>query len=468
MAASGLPSTSADILKKCPRFRILLVGKTQQKSGTGKSSLINYTFNVNLATISHDLHGVCDINTPIISPDNPRFVLHDSQGFEPGETGNLNTVKDFILSRGDGVDLKDRVHAVWLCAEVPFAGGRVFEIVPIVVVFTKFDYLVTQKMQEMMENEDEMEMFAELEDEEMEAFACARAEKSFETLCVSPLQRLGQNLSYGKVSVQPKYQHTLKDLIDVTQTLLIDQDEGDLWIVSAIAQRASAQAKIDSSIKVGMKRYWQGLASSAHFAGYTLETCINAIHSEIVSGWNFHDPDNVNLAINNLLDDKDDPKFRTRIMAFAQYVTPEVSDAPSWFAQSIDGLNSMIGITTALATAVAPVTAALGLSAVFIRWIAEIYGKTPAVLRCLMGHIVDLTLVMDSLFLNTLPMEPPRRLTWELLDDTLEGYRITRVQDVHRQIREYATSSSFTKILAADNAHEKIITLIDQHRSKDS
>lgn len=93
---------------------------------------------------------------------------------------------------------------------------------------------------------------------------------------------------------------------------------------------------------------------------------------------------------------------------------------------------------------------------------------SPAVLRCLMGHIVDLTLVMDSLFLNTLPMEPPRRLTWELLDDTLEGYRITRVQDVHRQIREYATNSSFTKILAADNAHEKIITLIDQHRSKDS
>ncbi|KZP26940.1 hypothetical protein FIBSPDRAFT_854283 [Athelia psychrophila] len=448
MTPSKLPSVSADILKKCPRFRILLVGK----SGTGKSSLINYTFNVDVAAVSHGLHGVCDINTPIISAENSRFVLHDSQGFEPGETGNLNTVKDFILSRGDTVDLKDQVHAVWLCAEIPFAGGRVFEIgdeeflklglkVPIVVVFTKFDNLVAHEMLEMMDELTDEQL--EMEDEEME------------TLCVSTLHRLGHDIAYTKVSVNAKYRQTLANLIDITQNLVSSQDEGDIWIVSAMAQRASAQAKINSSIKVG---YWQGLASSAHFAGYTLEICLNTIHSEIVSGWNFCDPD-------NLLDNPSDPKFRKQIMAFAQEVTPEVSEASSRF--SLGGINSAIGVTTAIAGAVAPVTAVAGLSAIFIRWITEIYKQTPDVLRCLMGHIVDLTLVMDSLFLNILPLKPPRRLTWETVDDTLEEYKITRMPEVHRQIREYVNASSFAQTLAADNADKKIVALIQQYRSKD-
>ncbi|KZP15282.1 hypothetical protein FIBSPDRAFT_85236 [Athelia psychrophila] len=152
-------------------------------------------------------------------------------------------------------------------------------------------------------------------------------------------------------------------------------------------------------------------------------------------------------------------------MAFAQDVTPEVSEASSRFC--LDDINSVIGVTTAIAGTVAPVAAIAGLSAMFIRWIAEIYKQTPDVLRCLMGHIVDLTLVMDSLFLNILPMQPPRRLTWETVHDTLEEYKTTRMPDVHRQIREYASASSFAQTLAADNADKKIVALIEQYRSKD-
>jgi len=64
-------------------------------------------------TVSHKEHGVCDIKQEIISPQNPRFVLHDSQGFEPSEIANLDKVKNFIQSRGAGVDLKDQIHAIW-------------------------------------------------------------------------------------------------------------------------------------------------------------------------------------------------------------------------------------------------------------------------------------------------------------------------------------------------------------------
>ena len=82
-----------------------------------------------------------------------------------------------------------------------------------------------------------------------------------------------------------------------------------------------------------------------------------------------------------------------------------------------------------------------------------------------MGHIIDLTLVMDLLFLQILPDKPPRRLTQQRIDDALEAYKATHAQEVHRQIREYADTSSFAKVLAANNAQDKIVSLIQQYRS---
>ncbi|KAF8221392.1 hypothetical protein L208DRAFT_693712 [Tricholoma matsutake] len=104
------------------RFRILLIGK----SGVGKSSLINHIFSVEYDTVSHREHGICDISKEIMSPQNPCFVVHDSQGFEPGVVDNLNLVKTFPQQRDNG-ELNDQVHAIWLCIQVPFAGGRVLE-----------------------------------------------------------------------------------------------------------------------------------------------------------------------------------------------------------------------------------------------------------------------------------------------------------------------------------------------------
>lgn len=89
---------------------------------------------------------------------------------------------------------------------------------------------------------------------------------------------------------------------------------------------------------------------------------------------------------------------------------------------------------------------------------------SPEVLRCLMGYIIDLTLVMDQLFLNTLPIKPPRLLDLEQVDLALEDYKNTTARQVHYQIREYAKKSTFTQILVSNNAQQKVIELIQQHR----
>ena len=62
---------------------------------------------------SHNQRGICDIETELFSPQNERFVLHDSEGFEPGEVEKYATVKKFVQHRREQRDLKDQLHAVW-------------------------------------------------------------------------------------------------------------------------------------------------------------------------------------------------------------------------------------------------------------------------------------------------------------------------------------------------------------------
>jgi hypothetical protein len=58
--------------------------------------------------------GEADIERELTSAENQFFVLHDSKGFEPGNTKTFDIVRDFIVKRRDkDLPLKDRLHAVW-------------------------------------------------------------------------------------------------------------------------------------------------------------------------------------------------------------------------------------------------------------------------------------------------------------------------------------------------------------------
>jgi len=82
-----------------------------------------------------------------------------------------------------------------------------------------------------------------------------------------------------------------------------------------------------------------------------------------------------------------------------------------------------------------------------------------------MGYIVDLTLVMDQLFLDTLPVKPPRYLNMEQVDMALENYKNTEAAKVHRDIRGYVDQATWGNILQSNKAQEKVIELIRQHRA---
>jgi len=244
----------------------------------------------------------------------------------------------------------------------------------------------------------------------------------------------------------------LRNLIDITQELVSHDVQSLVWIVSAMAQRASARAKLDASIEVGMKRYWQSLASSASFSNLPLEKCITTIHLEITSSWNFNDPQ-------DLLNGQ---YFQEKLKTLVQLVVPEASNVDSWKFTNLDQTQTLIGIGTAITAAAAPAFAAMGLSAIFINWITSVYQRTPEVLRLLMGYIIDLTLVMDQLFI-IVPVRPPRLVTREHIDMALENYKNSDAAIVHREIRKYATKTTFAQICRSNNAQGKVIELIKQY-----
>ena len=58
--------------------------------------------------------GGADIEQEHTSAENQFFVLHDSKGFESGDTETFDSMRRFIEQRRDEkLPLKDRLHAVW-------------------------------------------------------------------------------------------------------------------------------------------------------------------------------------------------------------------------------------------------------------------------------------------------------------------------------------------------------------------
>ncbi|KAJ7714611.1 hypothetical protein B0H16DRAFT_1618166 [Mycena metata] len=453
---SPLPLSTDKVLAECPRLRVLVVGK----SGAGKSSLISRVFGVKLASVSHQKPGQCDIEEEIISLQNSCLVLHDSMGFEHGNTDTFNDVKNFIVDRSnENRPMKERLHVVWLCIKIPIAGDRVFETgdeklielafdtgVPVIVVFTQYDVLVLSVFRRLPPSEDR------------ERLSRDQATQKFKDSCLKLLDPFFEKytqLLYVRTSglsgaPPSKLDPTaLDDLVRETRRLVEETFRGDAWIVSAMAQRASAQVKIEGAIAIGMKKYWHGIASGAQLSG-TLEGCLTAVHNDMTASWNFYDPE-------DLLRNQD---FTDKIKKLAQFVTPSTSDAKSWFSN--DTLQPLLGVASGLGPAsvvAVPAVAGIVLSFAFVSFITKALRQTPETLRCFMGYIIDLTLVLEQLFHVTLS-KAPSSLTNKDIDMAFENYKNSGLGMVHRRIREFVEAESFTKIVKGKEAQEKVKELI--------
>ncbi|KAI9439397.1 hypothetical protein BJY52DRAFT_532800 [Lactarius psammicola] len=152
-ARRTLISTVRQVLPEHFKFRILVIGK----SGSGKSSLIKAVFKVDVAAAPERALGKADINVEFRPEDNRYLIVHEWSSLDSRASNSqgLQTIRDFISHRTDASrSPSERLHAVWICVPASDAiagrlGDGVEEIlglrsVPVVVVFTKFDVVVSQ------------------------------------------------------------------------------------------------------------------------------------------------------------------------------------------------------------------------------------------------------------------------------------------------------------------------------------
>ncbi|KAG8868735.1 hypothetical protein FRB97_001954 [Tulasnella sp. 331] len=373
------------------------------------------------------ISGVSDINVEITSPKNDRLILHDSQGFEQGELANLHTVKDFIRRRNAMPALQDRIHAVWLCIQIPYAGGRLLETgdeeflkadfgLPVIVVFTKYDILRFKVNKEIKRTSE----FETWRDDEAAGHVEAAVYDAYERTCIEPLKRVISGRTIPAASVSVYDSKSLENLVKLTSEHAQERLGGGRDNIGfAKLNRKSARKRPDALYEDDFKK-------------------------------------EIRCIIFDLTDDS----------------TTEPNKALSYGAGAVSTVSGIVGgLSGPAAPIVIPIAAGVALG----YYLMTVYNRTPPVLRVLMGYIIDLTIILEGLF-NLLQSETPTkdgpkpsRLTQVMIKETIENYTAFRASEdgwkCHAEIRDFVgkTPNIFSPEYRT-NVSQELVRLMQAHR----
>ncbi|KAI6141976.1 hypothetical protein BKA82DRAFT_126024, partial [Pisolithus tinctorius] len=163
-------------IDRIDRFRVLVVGRANAGKTTILQRVCNTTdqpevFNgegqkVDPTVVQGSIkRGHHNIEDELVFRSNPRFVFHDSCGFEAGSEDQFDSMKRFVMDRARTPKLNKRIHAIWFCipstdvhrmvtaAETKFFDECDAGSVPVIVLLTKADTLELQAIEQLEDEE---------------------------------------------------------------------------------------------------------------------------------------------------------------------------------------------------------------------------------------------------------------------------------------------------------------------------
>ncbi|KAH8977561.1 hypothetical protein EDB86DRAFT_3002349 [Lactarius hatsudake] len=190
------------------------------------------------------------------------------------------------------------------------------------------------------------------------------------------------------------------------------------------ALRVNHDIIIQASIEVGRSRYWSELWFSRDFADQTLRNCVNVIHLDIVEIWNMNDK--------------------------RRYLSSDIFKAKmSHLVKDLAGsANTTSGSDPTRA------------GDDYADWVNGVYRGSQENVRCVVGYIVDLTVILDGIFrIAAGDMSPSHA------EQVFERHARSRHRDaIHQDIRSFITEALAIRSLAPqkDLTLERTIDLIKQ------
>ncbi|KIK12360.1 hypothetical protein PISMIDRAFT_689543 [Pisolithus microcarpus 441] len=118
------PAKAQEHIDRISRFRILVMGRANAGKTTILQRVCNTTdqpevFNgkgekVDATVVQGSLtRGEHNIEDELVFQSNPRFLFHDSRGFEAGSEQQFDMMKKFVMDRAKTSKLDERIHAIW-------------------------------------------------------------------------------------------------------------------------------------------------------------------------------------------------------------------------------------------------------------------------------------------------------------------------------------------------------------------
>ncbi|KAG6914223.1 hypothetical protein DXG01_001677, partial [Tephrocybe rancida] len=167
-------AAASKLRDKYTHFRILVIGRANAGKTTLLKRVCNTTENhastmikgrIWSETVTVIIRGIHDINRPFSFASNPKFIFHDSPGFETGDEAQLKTVQEFIEKCAGATEVDNQLHAIWFCftpdvsrflfnLEMDFFNQERAGKAPVIAVFTKFDDFITQVFDIDLDNDE--------------------------------------------------------------------------------------------------------------------------------------------------------------------------------------------------------------------------------------------------------------------------------------------------------------------------